>query len=191
MRQQLHTRIATVLEEQFPDVIATQPEVLAHHYTEAGLYAQAIDYWQQAGQHAADTTAHVEAISHINKGLELLETCPETTARAQQELRLQMTLGHSLMAIKGYSAPEVEQTFSRARELCQQIGETAQLVSILQGLRLFYSVRGDHHIARALGEQLLSLAQRRHDSTAYLVAHVALECPLFWCGELVAALEQA
>ena len=101
-RQQYHQQIAQVLEERFPETEETQPELLAHHYTEAGLIAQAIPYWQQAGQRAIERSANVEAISHLTKGLELLKTLPDTPERAQQELVLQITLGQPLMATKGW-----------------------------------------------------------------------------------------
>ena len=79
-RQQYHQRIAQVLAAQFPETAATQPELLAHHYTEAGLAAPAVGYWQRAGQHASDRSAHLEAISHLTTGIELLTTLPETPA---------------------------------------------------------------------------------------------------------------
>src|SRR5262249_36250449 len=92
-RQQYHARIAHVLEAQFPETVATQPELLAHHYTEAGLTAQAIPYWQQAGQRALERSANLEAVAHLTKGLEVLATLPDTPERAQQELAMQLTLG--------------------------------------------------------------------------------------------------
>src|SRR5262249_10885610 len=105
-RQQLHQQIVHVLEERFSDTKERQPELLAHHYTEAGLIEQAIPYWQQAGQRAVQRSANVEAITHFTKGLELLKTLPDTPERAQQELMLQLALGNPLMATKGWAAPE-------------------------------------------------------------------------------------
>src|SRR5262249_3312286 len=87
-RRQLHTRIATVLEEQFPDTVEVQPELVAHHFTEAGLHAQAVGYWHKAGQRATQRSAHLEAIAHLTKGLEALKTLPETPERAAHELAL-------------------------------------------------------------------------------------------------------
>ena len=104
-RQQHHLYIAQVLEARFPEVCVTQPELLAHHYTEAGLSAQAIPYWQRAGQRAIERSANVEAISHLSKGLALLKTLPDTPERAQQELAIQASLGPVLIATKGYAAP--------------------------------------------------------------------------------------
>ena len=109
-RQQYHQQIAQVLEEQFPETKETQPELVAHHYTEAGLVEQAIPYWQQAGERATQRSAYVEAISHLTKGLEVLKTLPDTPERAQQELTLQLALSDALVAVKGYTAPEVEKT---------------------------------------------------------------------------------
>ena len=118
-RQHYHQRIAQVLEEQFPETSEGQPELLAHHYTEAGLTEQAVHYWHQAGQRAIERSAHVEAISHLTKGLALLQTLPETPERTQREVDMHIALGASLIATKGYAAPEVEQTYTRARQLCQ------------------------------------------------------------------------
>jgi predicted ATPase len=186
-RQQHHQRIAQVLELRFPETVETQPELLAHHYTEAGLSAQAIPYLQSAGQRAAQRSAHLEAIQHLSTGLALLATLPETPARAQQELDLQMALGPPLMATKGYAASEVEQTYARARALCAQVGETPQLFSMLRGLCLFYRNRGALPTARELGEQLDQLAQRAAAPTPRLEAHTTLGGTLFFLGEYAAA----
>jgi class 3 adenylate cyclase/predicted ATPase len=184
-RQQYHQRIAQVLAEQFPEIAETQPELLAQHYTEAGLSGQAIPYWQRAGRRAVERSAHVEAIAHLTKGLELLRTLPDTPERAQQELTLQIALGVPLMVTKGHAAPEAEQAYGRARELCRQVGETPQLFRVLVGLWRFYLVRGDIQTARELAERLLTLAQRVHDP---------LGVTLFYLGDLGTArghLEQA
>jgi predicted ATPase len=119
--------------------------------------------------------------------LELLKALPDTPERAQQELTLQVTLGLALITAKGQAAPEVERTYTRALELCRQIGETPQLFPVLAGLRRFYVGRGDFHTARELGEQLLRLAQRAHDSALLTEAHYSLGNVLFWLGELGAA----
>src|SRR5262249_30420079 len=142
-RQQYHQQIAHVLEEQFPEIKETQPELLGHHYTEAGLTGQAIPCWQQAGQRAIQRSANVEAIAHLAKGLELLKILPDTPERAQHELTLRVTLGIPLIATKGYAAPEVERAYTRARELCQQLGESPHLFPTLYGLWLFYLIRGE------------------------------------------------
>jgi class 3 adenylate cyclase/predicted ATPase len=193
-RQQVHQQVAHLLETRFPELVETQPELVAHHYTEAGLVEPAIGYWQRAGQQAAQRSANQEAINHLAKGLELLTTLPDTPERAQQELDLQMTLGPALMAAKGWAAQEVEQAYERARELCQQVGETPQLFPVMWGLRQFYNTHGAFQTAQELGEQLLSLAARQHDSALLLVAHAALGMTLNFRGEFALArthLEQA
>src|SRR4030095_7073344 len=113
-----------------------------HHYTEAGLPEQAIPCWPSAGQQALQRSANLEAVQHLTTGLTLLVRLPETPPRAQQELDLQIALGPALSATKGQAAPEVEQTYTRARELCRQVGETPQLFPALEGLWSFYYGRG-------------------------------------------------
>jgi predicted ATPase len=108
-RQQLHQQVAQVLEKQFPQNVEPQPELVAHHYTEAGLIEQAIPYWQKAGERASQRSAYVEAVSHFTKGLELLSALLDSPERAQHELLLQTALGTTLVATKGYAVPEVEQ----------------------------------------------------------------------------------
>src|SRR5262249_40418910 len=99
-RQQYHQRIAQVLVAHFPEIAETQPELVAHHYTEAGLAEQAIGYWQQAGQQASERSANLEAVSHFTTGIELLTTLPETPAHTQQALTLHIALGAALQIAK-------------------------------------------------------------------------------------------
>ena len=109
-------------------------------------------------------------LAHLTKGLELLKTLPDTPERVQQELTLQTTLGATLMATKGYAAPEVEQAYARARELCRQMGETPQLFPVLGGLYTFHFLRAELQTARELAEQLLRLAQSLQDPALLLWA---------------------
>jgi TOMM system kinase/cyclase fusion protein len=186
-RQQHHQHIAQVLEARFPDICATQPELLAHHYTEAGLMAQAIPYWKRAGQRALERSANLEAVAHLTTGLEVLATLPDTAERAQQELAMQTTLGPALVATKGFAAPEVLHVYARARELCQQVGETPQLFQVLRGLWYFYLIRVELRTARELGEHLLSLAQQAGDPVLSVEAHYALGLTLNYLGEFATA----
>ena len=186
-RQQYHERIAQVLEARFPALCETQPELLAHHYTEAGLAVQALGYWQQAGERAIERSANLEAIGHLRTGLDLLQTLPDTPARTQHELTLSTTLGVPLRATKGMAAPEVGQVYARARALCQQVEETPQLVPVLRGLWEFYELQGALQTARELGEQLLTLAQRVREADLLLVAHNVLGDTLIWLGEFADA----
>src|SRR4030095_16999893 len=99
-------RIAQVLEAQFPETAEAQPELLAHHYTEAGLTEQAVPYWHHAGQSAIERSAHVEALAHLRQGLALLQTLPETPERTRREVDMLISLGVSLNATQGYGDPE-------------------------------------------------------------------------------------
>ena len=182
-RQQYHQRIAQVLEAQFPETAETQPELLAYHYTEAGFNEQAIGYWQRAGERALQRSANTEAVQHLTAGLALLATLPETPARALQELDLQLVLGPALIAIKGYAAPEVEQPYTRALALCEQVGETPQLFPTLLGLCRFYRNRGEVLKAWEIGERLYRLAQRMDAPTHLLEAHDALGSTLYFLGK--------
>jgi predicted ATPase/class 3 adenylate cyclase len=186
-RQQVHQQTAQLLEAQFPETVETEPELVAHHYTEAGCYEQAVAYWQRAGQRAARRSANQEAISHLSEGLQLLALLPETPARTQQELDMQMTLGPTLMATKGYAAPEVLQAYTRARELCQHVGTAPELFPVVWGLWLFYLGQAEHEKARELGEQCLRLAQTLQDPALLLEAHLALGVSFFYLGELLQA----
>src|SRR4030095_7730803 len=178
-RQQSHQRIAQVLEARFPETLETQPELLAYHYTEAGLSQHAMGYWQQAGEQALQRSANLEALAHLTRGLGVLTTLPDTPGRAQQELHMQTALGAACMAVKGFAAPEVEHAYPRARELCHHIGDPSHLFRVLWGLRLFYLLRAEHRTVHALGDQLFSLAQRVQDPALLLPAHIAVGDHLF------------
>jgi len=188
-RRELHRHVANVVSQQFPDIAEARPEILAHHYTEAGLAAEAVPHWLRAGETMSRRTAHVEAIGHLTKGLGLLATLPDTLGRAQQELPLQTTLGISLLATKGFGSPEVGKAYTRARELCRQLGESAQLFPVLVGLRFFHVAKGNLQEAREAGEQLLQLAQSSGAAALTLEGHYAVAVPLHLLGEFALALE--
>ena len=160
----LHRRIGEREEAAYGERAREIAAELAMHFERGRDYGRAVQYLQQAGENASRRSANVEASNYLTKGLELLKTLPDTPERAQQELTLQIALGVSLMATKGYAAPEVEKAYTRARELCRQVGETPQLFPVLWGLWSFYNTRAELQTARELGEQLLSLAQSVQDS---------------------------
>jgi tetratricopeptide (TPR) repeat protein len=177
-----------------PDTVETQPELAAHHYTEAGAHEPAIDYWQRAGRQAVKRSAYLEAIQHFSKGVEVLLTLPQTPERDRHELTLRISLGASLSMTRSVVAPEVEKTYLRARALCQHVGDTVQLSRVLFVLWNIYWSRAEHEPARDFGEQLLALARQVNTPTTFLVAHNALGCTLFWIGAFESAqthLEQA
>jgi predicted ATPase len=186
-RQQYHQRIAQVLVEQFPETAETQPELLAHHCTEAGLAEQAVGYWQRAGQRSNARSAYVEAVAHCTKGLDVLRILPDTPERTRHELDMQLTLAQALASTKGFAASETGHAFVRARELCRQVGDTSQLFAMLEGLGLFYENRGEYQTTRDLAEECLTLAQRQHDPVLLMRAHYRLGMALYWLGELIPA----
>jgi predicted ATPase len=188
-RQQVHGQVAQVLAERFPETVATQPELLAHHYTEAGLGAHALEYWRRAGERANQRWAFVEASHHLTKGLEVLRALPEPLEDVQHELTLQIALLTALRATKGFAAPEVGQVCTRARELCQQVGESPQLLEVLLGLSGFYLVRGELHTALTLGEECRSLAQRLSHAAGLLSTNRRLGITCLHGGAFVQARE--
>ena len=186
-RQQYHQRIAQVLTAHFPETVETQPELLAQHYTEAGLLAQAVEAWQQAGLRADARSAHAEASAHFTRALEVLQIMPESPQHLPRAIELLTALGWSLQAVKGYPASEAERAYTRALALCQQIEATPQRVSVLLGLWACRVVRAEFPLARELGEQLLTIAQDAPDTPVPTLAHMALGFTLFHRGELAAA----
>jgi predicted ATPase len=167
--------------------VETQPELVAQHYTAAGCTEQAVRCWQRAGQQASDRSAYLEAISHCTTGIELLTTLPETPERTQHAVTLHIALGAALQMTKGLAAPEVEHAYTQAYALCQQVGETPELIPVLFGLWRYYVSRSQLHTAREFGETLLRLAQRAHDPALAVVAHHALSSTWLCLGALPAA----
>jgi predicted ATPase/class 3 adenylate cyclase len=193
-RQQYHRKIAEVIAQSPADSLVAQPQLLAHHYTEAGDIELAIPQWQMAGQMAIQRSANVEAINHLTKALEMLKGLPQSASRAQQELALQITLSVPLMHTKGYASPEVETLYSRARELYNEIGESPQFFPMLFGMWAFYSLRAQYKTARELCEQLVNVAQSAGDPALLIEAHAARGNTLSFLGEFLPArkhLEQA
>jgi predicted ATPase len=146
-------------------------------------------YWQQAGQRAIERSANAEAISHFDKGLELLKTLPDSDERLQNELDLQVALGPALMATQGFGAPDVGRVYTRARQLCQQVEESPQLFPVLAGLRRYYGMRGEFQTAHELSEVLFALAQQTQDRDHLLEAHYSLGFTLYMLGSFVPAYE--
>ncbi|MEE9569205.1 MAG: hypothetical protein V3W37_07455, partial [Candidatus Binatia bacterium] len=186
-RKEIHEKIGRATEELYLERLEEFLEMLAYHFDQGEVWDKAVSYLRQAGGRAIKKSAYVEAIVHLRKGLEVLQRLPETAERTELELALQFDLAPSLIVSKGWTAPEVEQAYARAYELCQQVGETPTLIPVLQGLRRLYALRGDRgdaQRARDLGEQLLTLAQRQQDTEPLQEAHWALGQTLLYLGEL-------
>jgi predicted ATPase/class 3 adenylate cyclase len=188
-RLEYHRRIAGTLIDQFPATVETAPELLAHHYTEAGMVAEAVPCWLRAGERTLHASAYLEAIAHLRAGLDLLAGLPAGPERAGQELQFHLTLGPAYMAIRGYAAPEVEACYQRARELCRELGDTPQLVPVLHGLWSYHIVRAQHADALALGEQVLELGAATGDDGLLLQGNLEVGWSYFFLGELEPARE--
>jgi predicted ATPase len=183
----LHEAVGNALEQLYGEQTEEVAAQLAQHFELAGLVGKAIEYLRRAGERAVQLSANEEAIRYLTKGVALLESLPATPERAQQELRLQVALGVPLIATKGWAAPEVEKVYARARALCQQVGDTPQLVSALWGLHSFYIVRLALRTARELREQCLQLLQVQGDPTLPVAAHFMPGALLYHLGELIPA----
>ena len=193
-RQQLHGRIAEVLRERFPEVVEGRPEVLARHCAEAGLAQEAIRYLTKAGHQALERSANAEATGHLAQGLSLLESLHAGPERDAVELDLLVALGPPLVATKGFTNPEVEKIYLRARALCEGRGDTRQLVPVLVGLANIHLLRAELGQAREQGEECLTLAQHQDDPGIRMAAHRMLGSTLHFLGEFPQArahLEQA
>jgi tetratricopeptide (TPR) repeat protein len=185
-RRRQHLHIAQVVTAQFATMAVMQPAWLAQQYTQAGCVEQAISYWQEAGQLAADHAAHAEAIVYFTQALTLVRTLPVTPAWVRQAFTLQCRLGGQL-ATRGAATPEVERTYAQALELYQQVGNAQELCSVLYGLSRMYKKRGKLRCARDLGAQMLMLAQHQGNTALLLRGHYVLGEALLWLGEFVSA----
>jgi predicted ATPase/class 3 adenylate cyclase len=170
-RQRLHARIADTLEQHFPEWVAREPELLAHHCIEARQVERALGYMLKAGERAIERSANVEAIRHLMRGLDALGTLPETPERDRQELAFQIAIGTPLIAVHGYSSPETGAAFSRARVLCERLGEAEPLVATLSGEFVFHFVRGNYPAMRQLTAEVQRLSKRLPDPILQLASH--------------------
>jgi class 3 adenylate cyclase/tetratricopeptide (TPR) repeat protein len=182
-RQQHHQRIANTMEASFPEIGANQPELLAHHYTEAGLTEQAIPYWEAAGRRALRRYANHEAANHATRGLELLKTLPKTPGSVERELSLLLVLGPSQSFVDGPQS--VEHIYARARELARHVGGTPELFPALAGLAYAQIVRGHLPQARALADEFLELAEPQQDALILAAGHSMLAYAAWWQGDFV------
>lgn len=188
-RVRLHRRIGERKEAAYGERAGEIAAELAVHFEGGRDLPRAVTYLQRAGEIALQRYANQEAIRSLKKGLALLETLPDLPESSRQELSLQVALGPALIAIKGYAAAEVEQTYLRARELCQQFVEPGTIFPVLFGLWNYYITRAELQPTRELADQMLSLARRFDDSALLLQAHRALTETFFWVGEFPLARE--
>jgi class 3 adenylate cyclase/predicted ATPase/ABC-type transport system involved in cytochrome c biogenesis ATPase subunit len=157
-RHQLHGRIARALEERFPDVVASEPEIVARHFTEAGLIDLAINYWLKAGNLALSRSANAEAVKHLRQGIELTQSLASSPERVRKELDFYLALGPAMAATEGYAAPETVRIFSRARDLLGEEGTPTEQMTVLWGAYLAHTTRAEHIAALDVALQCLALA---------------------------------
>jgi hypothetical protein len=186
-RQQLHARVAEVLESRFPDTVATQPQLMAHHCAEARLTEKSVGYWLKAGQQALAHSAMTEAVSLVQMGLDLLPGLPDNSERHQHELDLQLTLAQALLATRGFGAQAVPDAYTRARALAEQLDRRDYLPALLYGLRVFHFGRGELKTALALAEEMELLGKTLGNSSVLLLGKKQHADSCCWMGEGVAA----
>ena len=188
-RKLLHERAGHALESMFAERLDDHLGQLAHHFSHSDNVSKAVEYLGRAGQQALQRSAHAEAIRSLNAAIDLLQKLPDSPERTQRELLLQLALGSASIPVTGWSALEVERAFTRARELCERLGDPPELFQALFGLWTMYFIRAELRAAYALGEQLLQRAQEAHRPALLLLAHQALGDTLLNMGELLLASE--
>jgi predicted ATPase/class 3 adenylate cyclase len=188
-RAEVHAVIADAFEQQFPEIVEAQPETLAHHLTEAGLFEKAMGYWLQAGKKAAMRSANLEAIAHSQRGIEALGHLADGAEKDRLELDFQLALGPCLIAIQGPASNKAVATFARARELCELLGEPPEYLQVLFWLATVSVVRGELPKALEAVAALLSAAEARGDRPALINAIRGRAMILFFLGRIVEARE--
>ena len=185
-RKLLHERTGAAIEK-YTASIDDHLNALAHHYSRSANASKAIEYLERAGRRAVERSAYVEAVGHFSAALELLRAMPHSPQRAERELVLLLALGPAVQVTKGWSAPEAEAVYLRARELCREVGETPQIFPALFGLAAYYAVGGEYKPAREIMDECLSLAQRSGDSNMLVQAYHQLGWLQTYTGELASA----
>jgi tetratricopeptide (TPR) repeat protein len=184
-RQQFHARIAETLAGRGAG--ATEPEVVAHHFTEAGRPAEAADYWLKAGTRALARTAPTEAIGHLTRGLEVVGRLPAGADRDRREAAIQVPLGTAFIQTRGYAAGETGATLERARTLCVRLDEPESLFYVTWGLWTWRLLRNELDLALGVGTELLAQAEARLPPRFLVEALYPLGCTLYHRGEFAAA----
>ncbi|MFQ5981882.1 MAG: AAA family ATPase [Woeseiaceae bacterium] len=190
-RRECHRVIAACYEEQFPERAETQPELVAHHYGEAGLAERALDYWYRAGVRAAQRSANPEAVVHFEQALKASEALPESRELGERQLDIFLRMGPPLMSSKAFTSPDVEQAYLKGKTLCETLDDRDSLFTVLWGLWLHKSHRGEIEQARALSAKILELARTLDDPEKTMQAHHTGWTNEIWHGDLNACQEHA
>jgi predicted ATPase len=189
-RKQLHEQIGAGIEALYANSIDDHLDELAHHYSRSDNVAKAVEYLGRAGQQALKHSAYAGAIGNLSLATKLLEKLPNGTERIEREMFLQLALGPAFEHTKGFAAHEVERVYTRARELCEQLGDRRELFDVLYGLWVMHHVRGDLRAASKLAEQLRERAQRARDPALTMQASTLCGAASFYEGELLSSREQ-
>jgi predicted ATPase len=186
-RQQLHAQIAEALEGHSPEIIESQPELLAQHYAEAGLLETAIAFWGKAGHRSVARSALAEAAAQFQKGLDLLALLPDIPERRQDELEFSSALGAVLNVVKGSAAAETGQAYARARQLWEQLGSPMEFIQVPCGQSRYHAHRGELDLALRLDKDLLRLSREREDSAGLVMGHYSSGRNLMWIGSFASS----
>jgi class 3 adenylate cyclase/predicted ATPase len=182
-RQQLHARIADVLETRFPETAETQPEILAHHFMLAGRLERSIHWGRKAGDLAIRRSANREAVGHLGRVLELLKSRQETRERDTDELDIRIKLSGPLIATGGYVSPELSHNYARASDLCIKLGEDKSAFPVMYGQWVIPYVRGDMKAAVEQSEKFLHRSKQQDDVGLRLMGHRIYGSSLVWRGD--------
>jgi class 3 adenylate cyclase/tetratricopeptide (TPR) repeat protein len=186
-RHQLHGQIARALEERFADIVRRQPELVAYHFTEAGLVDHAIDYWLKAGNLALSRSANIEAVRHLKQGIELTQSRAPSAERVRKELDFHLALGPAMAATEGHATSETLRVFSHARNLLGDGGTLAEQMTVLWGIHLAYAMGGQHTAAHETARQCLALAEKHEHPGILAMAHRFVGQTLYFMGAFVDA----
>jgi predicted ATPase len=186
-RQRLHGQIAEALETHSPELIDSQPEFFARHYSEAGLVERSVFYWRKAAQRSVARSAMAEAAAQFQKALGQLALLPDDAARQRQELEFYSALGAVLQAVKGFAAPETGDAYARARELWERLGSPSEFLHIPRGQSIYYAIRGQFDLALRMDKDLLRLSRQRNDPARLVLAHYSAGRTLMFTGRLVSS----
>jgi predicted ATPase len=184
-RAQLHSKIADVLEGEFSDTVVNQPELLAHHFTQAGLNDRAVPHWIRAGQLALERVALAEAVAHLTTALTMNNRLPKTVKRDREELQIRLLLASAYFALLGWAAIEVPRTLEPARNLARRLGEGEKLASILYYVWMHHGMRCEYQMADAATTEMYSLAKSTGGSSALITAQMMDACTCCWKGDFV------
>lgn len=191
VRRERHRLIAEAYGMQFPESAASQPELVAHHFFEAGVFDKAMAYFKKAGIRAGQRSANPEAVTHFESAIEASEELPETDELKTEQLDIYIKLGAPLMSSMAFTAPAVEAAYLKARRLCDEVGTKSQLLAVLWGLWLHYAHRGNIGEARPLAGHIVEIAEDVDDDGLRLQAHHAAWTTELWHGDIQACYEHA